>query len=149
MTLEELLNKLIEKGWKPFYDEIKTKWGVRWNYPLEWTISVRKNTIFIHYRYESGDEWITKRKKVQHSIRELVSKESGLWKFCIENNIVKLYDSWANGVMPVDDVEYGARIEYKWHTDYQYRIIEASLKDESELEYFLLQNIKIEWNEKI
>jgi len=27
--LEQLLNSLIEKGWKPFYDEIKTKWGVR------------------------------------------------------------------------------------------------------------------------
>jgi hypothetical protein len=38
--------------------------------------------------------------------------------------------------------------EWYWvirDTDYQYRLIESALKDESELEDLLLSNIKVEW----
>jgi len=137
--MEELLNKLIGEGWKPFYQEIKNKWETRWNYPCEWVIKIRKNTIFISYRYESWDERITKRKKVQHSLRELVSKESWLWQFCVENWMVKMAEwfYWQN-IFPLDSIEY----EY---VDYQYWVIESALCDEDKLEQFLLDNIKIEW----
>jgi len=43
---------------------------------------------------------------------------------------------WRN-YFELDEIEYN-------QPDYQYWVIESSLKDESELEYFLLQNIKIE-----
>ena len=135
--LEQLLNMLIQRGWKPFHQEIKDKWWVRWNYPCEWVIKIRKNTIFISYRYENRDEQITKRKKVQHSVRELVSKESELWQFVCENKMVfnshYVRDWWI-------DNRYDKGIRA---SDYKFRLIESALKDESELEQFLLDNIKV------
>ena len=56
------------------------------------------------------------------STRELVSKESLLWQFVCENGMVK------NVI----------------NTEYTYRLIESALKEESELEDFLLQSIVID-----
>ena len=143
--LEQLLNSLVSKGWKPFREsrinEINRAEQYAWNW--NWCCWGIKDAI--------------QRRK---STRELVSKESWLWQFCIANHLLKKYsDLW-------DDDEY---IIWRWqnwmdwkttdweyidenydsdiyHQDdsYQYRIIESSLKDESELEDFLLTNIVIE-----
>lgn len=140
MALENLLNALIKRGWKPFYWEIKSKWWVRGNYPCEWAIKIRKNTIFISYRYESWNEQITKWKKLQHSVRELTSKESWLWQFVCENGmantIYRTWDKYDENDCPVPNQQ---------HLDkyYEYRLIESSLKDEDDLEKFLLENILI------
>lgn len=136
--LEELLNILCDKWWNPFYWEIKNKWWVRGNYPCKWVIKIRKNTVFISYRYESWNERITKWKKVQHSIRELTSLSSWLWQYVCKNGMEEMAEwfYWQN-IFPLDSIEY----EY---VDYQYWIIESALKDESELEKFLLNSIKID-----
>jgi hypothetical protein len=132
------LNSLIERGWKPFHQEIKNKWWTRWNYPCEWAIKIRKNTIFISYRYESWNERINKWKKVQHSLRELVSAESWLWQFVCENGMVKKDRfTWMISPDPLWEDQYN-------YTDYRYRLIETALTDEDKLEQFLLDNIYID-----
>ena len=114
--MEELLNKLIEKGWKPFgYKGMKATVNIYWEIRFE-----REWHFFIE------------------TFRTLTSKESWLWQFVCENGMEKMAEwfYWQN-IFPLDSIEY----EY---VDYQYWIIESALKDESELEQFLLDNIKID-----
>ena len=94
------------------------------------------------------------------SIRDLVSKESGLWQFCVENKLVNKYaDLWADveeayiwkrkSWLDAVDINWDyIRLdddydEYHQDTDYKYWLIESALKDEEDLEKFLLDNIKI------
>lgn len=68
--MEELLNKLIEKGWKPYQlntiekSERKTEFWFVFT-----TIYNEKSDVF--------------------TIRELVSKESWLWQFVCENGYIR------------------------------------------------------------
>ena len=81
--------------------------------------------------------------ETEKNIRLLTSLSSWLWQFVCENKLVehwvytrakwqrrKKYDNYWNKNISVDKPEY--------------RLIESSLKDESELEQFLLDNIKID-----
>ena len=125
--LEQLLNSLIEKGWKPFGRK-KT---------LHITIYDCDLNVYFDWWFMNEDK---------KSFRELVSKESWLWQFCCENRITKKMEKnhrwiWINS---------WAKSAYQSYPVYtmekcEYRIIESSLKDESELEDFLLSNIKVEW----
>jgi hypothetical protein len=84
------------------------------------------------------------------SLRELVSKESWLWIFVCENGMVKnvndysweLYD-WTHWQHEVYKNWYEWWVRWE-QVDYEYRVIESSLKDESELEDFLLNSIKLD-----
>lgn len=117
--LEQLLNSLIKAWWKPRGHKANRVQG-------------KRNYVCIDFDWVWEDEYLD----------ELVRKSSWLWQFVCENGMVK----------ENDDV----RIKnYQWdnecdtnccYDDYEYRLIESALKDESELEQFLLQNIKI-WNE--
>lgn len=127
--MEELLNKLIEKGWKPFgwpyYDRfiIERDWDMcfKWQYPwTDWTHSYDYN--FDYFK-----------------IRELVSKDSWLWQFCVENNLVKTKDKKVR--YRYEDLERTQNY-FSWYW-YEYRIIESALCNEEDLEKFLLENIKI------
>lgn len=130
MTLEELLNKLIEKGWKPFWKQLK-----------DWKI-VRIDKHWRQYFYS----YYNKNKHYWFTNRQLVSKESWLWQFVCENRKrwytmpqwwiknPKICDEW------IESVEKECN-----QNSYEYYIIESALKDESELEQFLLDNIKIKW----
>lgn len=77
-------------------------------------------------------------------MRELTSKESWLRQFVCENNLVD-YDieSWRGEFSYNSDYInwfYGKKI---FESNYKYRIIESAMKDETDLETFLLENIKI------
>ena len=123
--MEELLNKLIKKWRKPFWRETKhelSSWVVYDTIDIKWKWDIR----VIDRRH--------------HHIRELVSKESWLRQFCCKNRFLKWPDStderqknpiWAS----FDELFYASQ--------YQFYLIECALKDESELEKFLLDNIKI------
>lgn len=140
MDLEKLLNKLIEKGREP-----------RWNYRDNAEICGEYD-MFIRFNHD----WSTVK-----SFRELVSKESWLWQFCIANHLLKkysdLWDDWEYIIgrwqdwkdCKTEDWEYidDNRDSDIYHQDdsYQYRLIESALCDEDKLEDFLLSNIKIEW----
>ena len=76
-------------------------------------------------------------------LRQLTSKESGLWQFVCENWMIKheVYEdiqSWEHTTADHSDFWYTS-----WD-NYEYRLIESALKDESELEDFLLSNIKVD-----
>lgn len=69
----------------------------------------------------------------EHSLRELVSKESWLWQFVCENGMQK------------ERPPYNRDSDTYWFTiqEYQYRLIESALKDESELTELLLNSISL------
>ena len=138
MTLEELLNKLIEKGWEPFgrkdteqVDEVV----IGKSFYLIEEVFIE----FVKYDYK----WEINAAIYSCSIRELVSKESWLWKFVCENGMVEIeywkirekYDETKDKVITFRNL--------LWEDNYEYRLIESALCDEDKLEEFLLDNIKI------
>ena len=115
--MEELLNKLIEKGWKPFggnYERYE-----HWCLIHEFTT---KDWVYSYWQYPT-------------TLREFCAKESWLWQFVCENG------------MREERTPYNRDCDTYWFTiqEYQYRLIESALCDEDKLEEFLLSNIKIEW----
>ena len=126
--LEPLLNILIQRGRKPYWIEKDDIEVFEYN-------KDRKNISIWYMNWVSPSEWDYD--WLFMSLRELVSKESWLWQFVCENCLlVKVpwhYWSW--------DSNY----QWRWSEDRypEYRLIESSLKDESELEDFLLSNIVI------
>lgn len=112
--MEALLNKLIEKGWKPFWWEVRE--AKKWSYDN------------LYYWFDTHPEL--------YHIRMLVSNESWLWQFVCENGMVVRKRQWTNRWW----WEPENCFDYK---DYQYRIIESALCNEEDLEKFLLENIKI------
>jgi len=132
--LEQLLNSLIEKGWKPRGEyKIHSCKYIEWKFKSEYTIAWLLQVLY-------------------RSLRELVSKESWLWQFVCENGMVRRIEAnswyiWELVDNYSDDDEVIKRYNSFWEkgSDYQYRLIESSLKDESELEDFLLSNIKVGW----
>ena len=140
MELANLLQRLIEKGWKPRweYDTLMGYWQSRWK------------KIFCF--------WVLW--EVNYSLRELVSKESGLWQFVCENNLIQtehwyFIDNWERAknvfykidtydeewdVIQTWDMEWD---KFIWINEYEYRLIESALCDEEDLEKFLLDSIKV------
>lgn len=117
--MEKLLNKLIEKGWKPFWWKDIKRINNEW-----WFV------CFVHKSKKRP--WLS---EVSH--RELVSIESWLWQFVCENGMVKWI--WS-------EIEIKNLNEWYWvvrDTNYQYRVLVSALCDEDKLEEFLLDNIKI------
>ena len=121
--LEQLLNTLVWRWWKPM--GYKSIIGVE----VDWdSINLLADggccPCFFWMRY-------------------LVSKESWLWQFVCENGMVKheVYEdiqSWEHTTADHSDFWYTS-----WD-NYEFYVIESSLKDESELEDFLLNSIKLD-----
>ena len=125
--MEKLLNKLIDKGWKPFGDE-----------------NVKEIRIYSEMDMECI-YWKRKSDFYNFSLRKLVSKESWLWKFVCKNGMIK--EEWNSEwtiIYPNERTgDYQKCHSYcKWQSEYW--ILESSLKDESELEDFLLNSIKLD-----
>ena len=128
MKLEELLNKLIQRWWKPFGRETRhelSSWVVYDTIDIKWKWDIR----VIDRRH--------------HHIRELVSKESGLWQFCCDNELIK------GNTKEAYYWQYKTPLWAEWSktyrkAHYQHRIIESALCNEEDLEQFLLDNIKID-----
>jgi len=124
--LEQLLNRLIQRGWKP-------RWipHLRNAYYTTKYISFSKRTIF----------WLTFYEK---SIRALVAKESWLWQFVCENGMRPKRPWYEEHIWQRDGKTNWDRCILE--NEYQYYLIESALCDEDKLEDFLLSNIKV-WNE--
>lgn len=129
--LEQLLNSLIEKGWKPF--------GRR----PEW---IKKAEQYVG-TFNWVHWWLDYQKRA--TIRELVSKESWLWQFVCENRMEKKMERNHRWIW-INSRAKSAYQSYPVYTmeRYEYRVIESSLKDDSELEDFLLSNIKVDGTTK-
>jgi hypothetical protein len=138
MTLEELLNKLIERGWRP-------NWEYIWPHkPYICPYKDRRHWIQFYYNeWWDGEYGLEK----VFSLRDIVSKESWLWQYVCENGMLKKrweYRAkrrhlhwWEHDEDVYHDTSYTKN-------DYEYFIIESALCDEDKLEQFLLNNIKID-----
>ena len=129
--MEELLNKLIEKGWKPRGYENCIRLNANW-----WYISYME------------DE--NRSIEIDKSIRDLTARESWLWQFVCENGMVKNVNDYSWELYNWEHWQYEVyKNWYEWwkrweQVDYEYRIIESTLTDEDKLEDFILSNIKID-----
>ena len=123
--LEQLLNSLIEKGWKPF--------GEWWLAPY----------IEIHGRdisfYKLCDDWM-REWVFDTDIRAVLSIDSWLWQFVCENGMletkgnVRVKNYWGD-----DECDDNCCDD-----DLEYWLMESALCDENKLEDFLLSNIKVD-----
>ena len=76
-------------------------------------------------------------------LRELVSKESGLWQFVCENRIIENWKTVHDYVISHITYSYDKGCWWYAPNNSEFWIMISALKDESELEKFLLDNIKI------
>lgn len=122
MELEKLLNKLIEKGREPFgnYRDIIT----RYKYDERF--------------FEFNHEWDN-----MVSIRELVSKESGLWQFVCESKLIEQWKTVHDYVISHITYSYDRGCWWYAPNNSEFWIMMSSLIDERDLEQFLIENIKI------
>ena len=139
--LEQLLNSLIEKGWKPFGNKkIKDAKTARWNINL---LNEEVNKVSKFKDKVAFTNWVLIFDEI--NLRELVSKESWLWQFVCENGMIKKEwnSEWAIIYPNERTGDYQKCHSYcKWQSEYW--ILESALKDESELEDFLLNSIKLD-----
>ena len=135
IPMEELLNKLIEKGWKPRWYEDVYEFKL---YKLWYTIARPQKQKMISFATETRHyiNWTDYIWYKWYSLRELVSVESWLWQFVCENGMGVRKRQWTNRWW----WEPEKCFDYK---DYQYWLIESALKDEEDLEKFLIENINI------
>jgi len=127
--LEQLLNSLIQRWRVPFGE-----WYHRSSYKR---VSIHKNynkeRTYVLFDSNNHSHW-----KV---LRQVVSKESWLWQFVCENRMINKHQEGK-----LIEIYDNSRCETEGLYDdlkYEYRLIESALKDESELEQFLLDNIKL------
>ena len=143
-TLEKLLNNLIEIWREPRWEDSIKSCKV-------WECFYTRDIIERTVAFYEDDNW-TPQWLITKSLREICSRESWLWQFVCDREhrfIDKKNYEGARSDKRLKNpyVDYdGVNTEYEWITslDYEFRLIEASLKDESELEEFLLQSIKID-----
>ncbi len=122
MTLEKLLSILCAKGWKPRW--LNIMWKIVIDYDIEFAFDI----------YDSLQKW-------HWNFRELVSKESWLWQFVCENEMVFIPE-WE-----IPYVERNYIFDYERYdvSEFQYWLMVWALLKEDEIEQFLLDNIKVEW----
>ena len=140
--MEELLNKLIAKGWKPFGDNA-IKFDYYWMKTNGWywaiTYLYRDSYIDDDWDEVEYEQW-----RHQFNLRQLVSKESGLWQFCIENWLIPEDKMGHERLLDLTFWPYWPEVKAQMHSrTYEYRIIESALCNEEDLEKFLLENIEI------
>jgi len=129
--MEELLNKLIEKGWKPFENDKIHSFEIIY---VTWKIL---NIVAKRWRWQVNKHY---------SIRDICSKSSWLWQFVCENHLY-IYKIWENKNFIQDHFknEYNeCCYQYLWDKScYEYYLLESALCDEDKLESFILDNIII------
>lgn len=126
MGIWQLMKNLRDKGWIP-----------RWYNEVIHAVYDKKHKMI--WLYKEGKEYL--HLVYKKSLRELVSKDSGLWQFVCENGMVKkLWDNFKYFYNSRDNL---STLRY-YEDRYKYWLLESALKDESELEEFLLNSIIID-----
>lgn len=127
MELVELLNKLIDKGWKP-------RWLKHKIFSVQRTPD---NMIYFDWWF-----WLER----CYDFRRLTSKESWLWQFVCKNHLY-IYKMWENKNFIQDHYldEYNeCCCKYLYDKScYEYYLLECALYDEKDLEKFLIDNINL------
>ena len=130
--LEQLLKKLLELWRKPNWKE--------YNH-IHSEANRIMSDFWTFYRFCNYVEDGSINRCLNLKLREIVSINSGLWQFVCENGMVKFKQEMYSKC--IIGKQWDAN-DYKTYSRLEYRLIESSLKDESELEDFLLQNIKVD-----
>ena len=125
--LENLLNSLIQRGWKPWGEKSKK-------------IMIRSSRIFVY-----NSEWYIN-PEGKH-IRSIVSLESRLWQFVCDRSLLK--SIWKARAKEPSISALGFKSEVlALSFEPEYRLLESALIPEEDLAKFLIENIVIEWNSK-
>lgn len=120
--LENLLNSLIKRGWKPWGEKSKK-------------IIIRASRIFVY-----NSEWYIN-PEGKH-IRSIVSLESGLWQFVCDRSLLK--SIWKARAKEPSISALGFKSEVlALSFEPEYRLLESALIPEKELVKFLVENIKL------
>ena len=164
LDMEELLNKLIQRWWKPFGIEWIKEFHLKAYECERWTNKImikHFEWFFTDWIRTSDHPWdIWTRMYVVYWLKHITAKESWLRQFCLENNLVKLIENPNKNKCPRDrmseeefrmweyNVYYSFSNKKDIHKRYEqgsltYWLIESALCDEDKLEKFLLDNIKI------
>lgn len=160
-NLQQLLNSLISRGWKPRWLD-RIKWGIIYCWLKWWITFQHKGRVidfcgadYVLYNWEKyldydsymthlADSVIVDTNHIfgyRKTLRELCSKESLLWQFVCENEMletkgnVRIKNYWGD-----DECDDNCCDD-----DLEYWLMESSLIDEDKLEDFILSNIKVEW----
>jgi len=124
MELVNLFKELMKRGWKVYweYDKLMSHWQTRWK----------------------RDFWFWELWEIKYSLRELVSKESGLWQFVCENWIIENWKTVHDYVISHITYSYDKGCWWYAPNNSEFWIMMSALCDEDKLEKFLLENIKID-----
>ena len=148
--MEDLLNTLIQRWWKPFGIEWIKEFHLKAYECERWTNKImikHFEWFFTDWIRTSDHPWdIWTRMYVVYWLKHITAKESWLRQFCCKNGLINIDErsDWSKNAERDEDwvIDRDCLI---FSSDYEYRLIESALKDESELEKFLLDNIKVEW----
>ncbi len=123
--LAELLNKLLNKWWKPRNRE-KTL-----------HIDCYDKCKWLNYKWVHLDGWFMNEES--RTLRELIARDSWLWQFVCEKELIFIPE-WE-----IPHVERNYIFDYEWYdiSDFQYWLMVWALLKEDEIEQFLIDNIKI------
>ena len=121
-----LLNKLIEKGWKP--------WGIDSENIKLFSLDVENKNIHIWYI----DHGVSVKENYKHAFkafRELATMECWLWQFLWNSKLHKKPDNFRENVRET-------RYNIWWFPlNHEYCLIEPTLTPEEGLAKFLVDNI--------
>lgn len=136
--LENLLNSLIQRGWKPFGNSNLNHCNSDGKFIYFYTIRTPNKPIE-RLVYES----------LAVPLRSITAIESGLWQFVCENSLIKQ----CKGTICKNPKVFWNLWSIQWEWWYwcdiaEYRLLESALIPEEELGKFLVENIIITWNSK-
>ena len=135
--LENLLNSLIKRGWKPAWFQGESRIEIF----EDWDITI----------YMDVDNIIVKAKI---NLRNIVSIKSWLWQFVCDKELVqhktseKIIKRYVKEVIEREGWDITEADIICTDLDPEYRLLESALIPEKELGKFLVDNIIITWNSK-
>lgn len=130
-TLEKLLNNLIEIWREPRWEDSIKSCKV-------WECFYTRDMIERTVAFYEDDNW-TPQWLITKSLREICSRESWLWQFVYDYELIETFDKRRQHLN-----EEWLKDNVYFDYNYRYRLIESALCDEDKLEEFLLNNIKID-----
>ncbi len=125
--LENLLNSLIKRGWKPFENSNLNHCNSDGKFIYFYTIRI-PNRLTASLVYES----------LAVPLRLITTIESWLWQFVCQN---KLLSDKVDLQDYLEDSYWFRRCPFD--TNWMYRIMQSSLYSEKDLPQFLIDNIKL------
>lgn len=128
MTIWQLMKNLRDKWWIP-----------RWYNEVIHTVYDKKHKMI--WLYKEGKEFLILVYK--KSLRDLCSKESNLWQFCVDHDIIDYSKVRAYWISYAPLKKWGAW-EMQNYDNVHRLLWDCASLDENKLEQFLLDNIKIE-----